>query len=399
MKNISIIKFIRLVFASVAVIVVLLFWVFITIDQKKYSFEQEERYTLLATHLISQFDDETELQEWYDHYQVNPINDPDNQLKLQILNNAQTIYQKELINARIRIFNLNEHQYIYLQSRGYNIMLEEKNVQQYNPMIAIVLFVLILLVLIVLYSLLMKKIEPLKQLHSSIKEFSKGNLKIKINNDSKDEIGQIAHSFNDAVTNIAKLIESRNLFMRNMMHELKTPITKGNFLVEMLQEESQEKRDLQTLFEDMNLLVTTLANIEKTTLKDHQLIKEKINIQQLCEQIIESNEDIIFSNLDHDLYVNKELFLIVIKNLVQNGLKYSTQKPISIKFEDQQFIFESFGEPLKQSLEYYLQPFAQEKKNSDGFGLGLYIVNEILNLHNMKLQYMHKKGKNIFTII
>ena len=56
----------------------------------------------------------------------------------------------------------------------------------------------------------------------------------------------------------------------------------------------------------------------------------------------------------------------------------------------------SQGEPLKNDLSYYTEPFSQEEK-SDGFGLGLYIVKQ-LNLHGYKLVYKHEEGKNYFII-
>lgn len=404
MKNISIIKFIRLVFIIVSIIMLFVFFTFINVDEQRFEIQKLQRYELMANNLISQLDNKETLQHWYEHYKVYPINDPDNILKLQILNSGKTLYQKELINSRLRIFKLMDKQYIYIQSRGYNIMLEDSQIKEYNPSIAIMLSTFILIVFVVLYFILMKKIEPLKKLHNGITEFSNGDLSVHISNDSKDEIGQISQSFNNAVQNINTLIESRNLFMRNIMHELKTPITKGNFLVEMLNDSSlEEKRSLQKLFSDMNILINSLANIEKTTMSTQQLIKEKVNIQELIDETINlfelDKKDISYDNIDKNIYVNKELFLIVFKNLIQNAIKYTNALPIIIKVKNNSVIFESTGKALKNELEYYLQPFSQEKKNSDGFGLGLYIVNEILQLHSMTLQYEYKNEKNSFIIL
>lgn len=403
MKNISLIKFIRILFVCVGLILVLLFWTYLIIDEQKYNFEQQQRYELIASNLITQLDDTISLKQWFDHYNVYPIKDSTNELKLKILNEANTIYQKELVNSRIRIFVFEENKYIYLQSRGYNIMLQDFQKRDYSATIVFGLFSIIFLLLLVLYIILMKKLEPLKNLHQAIIEFSYGNMNVNITNDSKDEIGQISQSFNSAVTNIKKLIESRNLFMRNMMHELKTPITKGNFLVEMLEDKEIEKQTLKKLFYDMNSMISSLANIEKTTMSQQQLIKEKLDINVLLDQTltlleIQKEKVIIKKQKQKDIYANQELFIIVLKNLIENAMKYTTVLPIHIIINDKEIIFQSTSEKLKYDLEYYLQPFSQETKNSEGFGLGLYIVNEILKLHSMNLTYSHSKGINSFHI-
>ncbi len=77
-----------------------------------------------------------------------------------------------------------------------------------------------------------------------------------------DEIGKIAKSFDDAITYINTLSASKNLFMRNLMHELKTPITKGRIIVEMLEDEAT-KKVLIRAFERMNELISELGRDRK----------------------------------------------------------------------------------------------------------------------------------------
>ena len=59
------------------------------------------------------------------------------------------------------------------------------------------------------------------------------------------------------------------------------------------------------------------------------------------------------------------------------------------------------GEKLNEDISYYLKPFTQESKKSEikGFGLGLSIVDKVLNKHNFRLVYEHTNGHNIFSII
>jgi two-component system OmpR family sensor kinase len=102
--------------------------------------------------------------------------------------------------------------------------------------IALFLFALMTFVMFILYINFIKKFLPLSRLNAQVEEFANGNLNIKIDDYGEDEIGQIAKNFKKAIEYINELIESKNLFMRNMLHELKTPITKGRIIAESIED-------------------------------------------------------------------------------------------------------------------------------------------------------------------
>jgi two-component system OmpR family sensor kinase len=88
---------------------------------------------------------------------------------------------------------------------------------------------------------------------------------------------------------------------------------------------------------------------------------------------------------------------IAFKNLIDNGRKYG--KHLIIKHTENGVEFVSEGDPLTHPLSYYIEPFsAGDTRSNKGFGLGLYIVNEIAVKHGMKLSYRHQEGKNIFAL-
>jgi len=88
---------------------------------------------------------------------------------------------------------------------------------------------------------------------------------------------------------------------------------------------------------------------------------------------------------------------VLIKNLVDNALKFSPDKKAKIEIDKNELCVISNGEPLKKSIEYYLEPFSQEEKRKEGLGLGLYIVKNIANLHNFKFIYKYE-GKHYFCV-
>jgi two-component system OmpR family sensor kinase len=85
------------------------------------------------------------------------------------------------------------------------------------------------------------------------------------------------------------------------------------------------------------------------------------------------------------------------KNVIDNGIKYSIDQTIKIVATKEKISFISQGKPLKYELEHYLEPFVQEKNSHQSFGLGLYIVHHIVKAHHICFTYEHKDGYNYFN--
>ena len=323
--------------------------------------------------------------------------------RLNILNNAKLLYIKEAPPyGRVRIFELNNKKYIYVQNYGYNLMLKDVKPRKYNQEIALFLFGLITVVMIFLYITLMKKIAPLKKLDREVMRFAKGDLDVQIEQYGNDEIGKIADSFKMAISSIKQLLHSKNLFMRNMMHELKTPITKGRIIAESLKDE-EDKEMLIRAFERMNEIITELAQVEKITSKTLKVDIKPYKFSTILEKtkrlLLDQDEKIESAFEDFEIEADMSLMSVALKNLIDNGIKFSPDHKVMIKATPLKIEIISKGEKLKEPLDYYTEPFSQGMKRDSGFGLGLYIIKSILDIHGYTLRYRHENGKNIFTIV
>jgi two-component system OmpR family sensor kinase len=283
----------------------------------------------------------------------------------------------------------------------FKLILENKNKAKY-PIKRAVIFSIIFFLIIMLYLWIMKSLRPLSELKSKIQTFSKGNLDIECKSDKQDEIAEVANEFDHAVTMIRELLQSRQLFLRAIMHELKTPIAKGRLVSEMLDDEKNKFR-MHSIFERLNLLIDEFAKIEKITSKNFDLTIKPYKMSDLVEAsidllMVENPQRLMTTHVDHDYTVDVdfELYTLVLKNLLDNGIKYSTDKHITIIIDNNQLQIINKAQALNEPLENYFKPFHTSKK---GLGLGLYIVKSILDIHKMELKYDHKDGKNIFMVI
>ena len=290
---------------------------------------------------------------------------------------------------------------IIINNDRFKLILENKNKTKF-PIKRAIIFSIVFLLIILLYLWIMKSFRPLSELKSKIQTFSKGNLDIDCKSDKEDEIAEVANEFDHAVTMIRELLHSRQLFLRAIMHELKTPIAKGRLVSEMLEDEKNKAR-MHSIFERLNLLIDEFAKIEKITSKNFELTIKPYKMSDLVEAstdmlMIENPKRLITTKIekDYSAEVDFELFTLVIKNLLDNGIKYSTDKHIVVVISENKLEIINHAEALSEPLENYFKPFHTSKK---GLGLGLYIVKSILDIHQMELDYRHEDGENIFTVV
>ena len=290
---------------------------------------------------------------------------------------------------------------IIINNERFKLILENKNKAKF-PLKRALIFSLVFLLIILLYLWIMKSFKPLSELKGKIQTFSQGNLDIECKSDKEDEIAEVANEFDHAVTMIRELLHSRQLFLRAIMHELKTPIAKGRLVSEMLGDEKNKTR-MHSIFERLNLLIDEFAKIEKITSKNFDLTIKPYKMSDLLEAstdmlMIENPKHLITTKIEKDycVEVDFELFTLVIKNLLDNGIKYSTDKHIIVVINEDKIEIRNKAEALNEPLENYFKPFHTSKK---GLGLGLYIVKSILDIHQMELHYQHEDGKNIFTVV
>ena len=305
-------------------------------------------------------------------------------------------------NDTFRVLSLNDKNYIYVKKRNDTLLVRDDNSSSSNSQLYIILVFAILLITIILaYLVTLRKLIPLKILKDKVKTLGDENFDFECcNSNSKDEVSLLGMEFKRTALKLKSLKEARNIFIRNIMHELKTPITKGKFLTQLEQNEENNEK-LKSVFTRLESLINEFASIE-------ELISSSKNIEKkfyFLEDIIDNAKDILMVEDENvigefenkKLEINFKLFSIAIKNLIDNAVKYSPNKEVIIKNEEQNIIFENQGKALEKPLENYFEPFSSnEDKSKDSFGLGLYIVYNILKANAYTLEYEHLDGINRF---
>ncbi|MDD3344110.1 MAG: ArsS family sensor histidine kinase [Sulfurospirillaceae bacterium] len=257
---------------------------------------------------------------------------------------------------------------------------------------------------IFLYIGILRSILPLKQLRNQVIRFADGHYDIACKSTKKDEIAALANEFDSAVQKIKALRDSRQLFLRNIMHELKTPITKGKLASEMI-EDATYTTILKNVFTRQEALLEEFSRIEKLSSDELKLDIQPYLLEDIVDfalDILDDKKERITCNLTPiTLHVDFELFGVVIKNLLDNGLNYANDGLVTIQNDTHTITISNRGNPLEFPLERYSEPYFLEgkrQKSSRGLGFGLFITWHVVRLHGMKITYKRHEDINAFVI-
>ena len=407
MKHISVTSFIHLLFLLVFSVFLAAFYFFHTATEESRKPQKITRYKPISDSFLFRENLELtpgKLKQFYNDYKIEPVQTK--KVLEEIEKSGKTIFEGQTIYGRFRVFQTPKHNYIYVQRLGYTQMFVDNQSNYYDRIYTLVLSIGggMLLFFLIIYIMILRKLYPLKRLHKQIEQFADGNLDIHIDNQGGDEIGKIAQSFDKAIGHIRQLISSKNLFMRNIMHELKTPITKGRIVSETI-DDPVAKKILIRAFERMNELISDLADVERITMYNFEPTKAHIMLKDVMERaekvLMAEGERYTLNITDRPLYTDKKLLALSLKNLMDNAIKYGTDKHATVTSIGNRIEVRSKGEALKEAFSFYIEPFSQEEKRSHGFGLGLYIVNNILEKlgYVFKYHYDKKTGENVFLIV
>lgn len=292
------------------------------------------------------------------------------------------------------------HNYILLRIRELHILLQNTHTVWSCCTPQMLVFLGMLILLVVMYVLLRKSLIPLKVLQEDIVKYGEGKEISPRYSDKKDEVSMASNAFYDSVKKLDRLRDSRQLFIRNLFHELNTPVTKGKILAEVVEERKTQEM-LYSIFTRLSILLKELAQMEKITSQSFTVQLKPIRIKELIDEasdLLYLDDEIPTNITDEMIEADFSLMSIVFKNLIDNALKYGSD--LNIQAIHNRILFRSVGEPLKHGLSHYTLAFSKgEELGADkGFGLGLYIVYEILSKHNMRLGYDYQNGTNEFSI-
>jgi len=283
-----------------------------------------------------------------------------------------------------------------------------ERVQTLNKILVISLILSILLTATVSLLFARQLLRPIALIIREVKEISSYDLSHRIlAGTGQDEMSQLANTFNDLLGRLQESFAIQRRFISNASHELSTPLTSVSSQVEVVLQKDRSadeyKQVLSSVREDvtqMRQLTKSLLEIAKTGSQggielnevrvDEVLLKAVGDVKKLnTEYVIELNfGEFPEDEKDFVVFGNGELLYIAVKNLIENGCKYSSDKRsvVDLTFAHHKLFIQVANKGSVISAEdipQIFQPFYRGSGtgNTRGFGLGLALAQRIIALH------------------
>lgn len=286
--------------------------------------------------------------------------------------------------------------------------------------------VIAIITLLVLILLLRKIFHPLQELNESAKNIANNVYDQRVHITTKDEIGELGENFNkmaEAIERYTKSLEEsekkKTMFMGNLTHELKTPMTAMCGYSQLLLTAKLSEKDREEALMYINEECNRLERLSKKMMclmgldKEENLEMQKVRIQEIFENAAKSCS-ILAREKDITLQINpsemiiqadKDLMVDVFVNLIDNAIKASPNGgKIQLYASKDGIIVEDFGCGIpKEEQDRIVEPFymidkSRSRKNG-GAGLGLALTTMILKKHNMKLSIDSEIGRGTKVIL
>ncbi|MBK9018274.1 MAG: HAMP domain-containing histidine kinase [Saprospiraceae bacterium] len=236
---------------------------------------------------------------------------------------------------------------------------------------------------------------------------------------NQDELARLVVTFNRLLDRLQSAFNAQKLFLSNISHELKNPLTviiaQTEIALQKDRPEAEYRQTLQSVLDDtreLNLVSDKLMQLAKITATGQQVEFEKIRIDEAVWQakaaLIKSHPDYkinfeIVNLPDNEelLYVqaNEQLLRTALTNLMDNGCKFSPDRHVKVRLSflnEGNAIIEIHdqgpGIP-EDEVQLVFEPFYRSPKTDKvkGSGIGLSLVDSIVKLHNIKLKVSNRQ--------
>ncbi len=249
------------------------------------------------------------------------------------------------------------------------------------------------IVLIIIALIFLKnQTRPLVRLAKAAERFGKGDYVNDFRPSGAQEIRKAAYEFDRMAKRINRHLNQRSEMLSGISHDLRTPLTRLKLQLAML-DQKELSRNMSKDIDEMEKMLNDYLQFAKT---QSQEITTEI---QLAKLIIEIKEN--FNQADLSIANNDEIILKCrpsalkrsFENIIQNSLTYGKKIVISTKKSSNRaiIIFEDDGPGIpEEQYRNVFKPFFRLDKsrslNKSGVGLGLAIVEDIINSHGGNIQ-------------
>lgn len=263
---------------------------------------------------------------------------------------------------------------------------------------------------------------PMQNLLAATREVGRGNFQVRLESNDNNEIGFLAHAFNQMIEQLGELETLRSDFIANVSHELKTPLAAIQGCAALLQDDNlppaERRQYADLIYNSAKRLSVLSSNILELSRLEHGEVEIKKTAFSLDEQLRQAllvlqmdwQQKDIELNLELDevnYFGSEELLMQVWLNLLGNAIKFSPEQgsisvtleklpdALAISVQDEGIGIDAAAQ--RHIFDKFYQ--ADTTHKTEGNGLGLAMVKRILELLEGDIEVESAPGQGaIFTV-
>ena len=240
---------------------------------------------------------------------------------------------------------------------------------------------------IISYFFIKKQIQPLKRLGIITKSFGRGIETPNLKPSGSSEVRGLINDFNNMQNNIKSTFENQRNMLAGISHDLKTPLTRINLMIEDLNNE-EIKSAISKNISEMNVMLNHYLDFIKNE-KNENL--DEVITDILIYEAANNYQNISFlSNESKKVLIRKNQVKRVLINVLDNANKFAKNIYLNSTFQNDSWliIIEDDGPGTNLTEEQLTKPFFKGPQQlNQGTGLGLSIVQKLIKLNNGELKF------------
>ena len=343
----------------------------------------------------------------------------DDELKTLATSKEKSLRSEGIISQYAKSFKIDNHVYVVTVQKDFS---STKDIFMKSYTSAAIIFMMTgSIVFLIVADIIVK---PISRLTKVTDELAKGNYKVRVNYEGKDEISSLYASFNQMAVRLAKQETIRQQFISDVSHEFQTPLTAISGFATILKNENltdeQRQKYADIILFNSNRLSHLSKNMLQLTLLDGEdtaLDKTEFPLIEQLNRVIEMEDNAALSkDIEIEFIHPKKEFIIeadesrmeqVWINLLSNAIKYTNEHGVvTVEVRrtptELQVRFEDTGVGMSQdAISHIFERFYRQDKSRtiEGNGLGLSIVKRIIDLHHYKIDVESQEDVgSVFTV-
>lgn len=246
---------------------------------------------------------------------------------------------------------------------------------------------------------------PIRASVQAMERMASGELTHRLPESGTAEVREVANAFNRMADRISALLEAERGLMAGISHELRTPLARLRLELELLKDQNvPEKRvaAMEADVEDIDRLIGEVLESSRLSIGERSLHLDSVRLREVVEEALSQeplpHHEVRLEGESRPVAGDRKRLVRVVRNLLENAGKYAPKETeVSVRVGEHTIEVADRGPGVPDAeLQRLFEPFYRGERGrraaATGFGLGLMIAKQVVELHGGQIEAENRPG-------